>query len=257
MKRDGRCAAHTPSSASVGCRRQTSVTAGTILHASKLPLTVWFWAAYLMATAPTASLPCAPETARYRPLARPPRNRRGQPSIPDLQISHDGKHRPPSNSETSQAACGWPKSPPTAPPTSPSSKPTIAVRRHRENRRLGPRGRRSPLAVGKTAAHLVRRGSTKLLQPQRMGARRRAASQASEQAYLRSSAARSAATNIAHRANRGRRDAGRDRGEMSGQGPRGREPLAFVRSSPEGHIAPAVRYERGETWGARSSSPVQ
>ena len=33
-----------------GCRRQTSVTAGTILHASKLPLTVWFWAAYLTAT---------------------------------------------------------------------------------------------------------------------------------------------------------------------------------------------------------------
>jgi transposase-like protein len=33
-----------------GCRRQTSVTAGTVLHGSKLPLTVWFWAAYLMAT---------------------------------------------------------------------------------------------------------------------------------------------------------------------------------------------------------------
>ena len=33
-----------------GCRRQTSVTAGTILHGSKLPLTVWFWAVYLMAT---------------------------------------------------------------------------------------------------------------------------------------------------------------------------------------------------------------
>ena len=33
-----------------GCRRQTSVTAGTIMHASKLALTVWFWAAYLMAT---------------------------------------------------------------------------------------------------------------------------------------------------------------------------------------------------------------
>src|SRR5512132_4354482 len=32
------------------CRRQTSVTAGTVMHASKLPLTVWFWAAYLMAT---------------------------------------------------------------------------------------------------------------------------------------------------------------------------------------------------------------
>ncbi len=33
-----------------GCRRQTSVKAGTLLHASKLPLSVWFWAAYLMAT---------------------------------------------------------------------------------------------------------------------------------------------------------------------------------------------------------------
>src|SRR5256884_8096277 len=33
-----------------GCGRQTSVTAGTIMHASKLPLTTWFWAAFLMAT---------------------------------------------------------------------------------------------------------------------------------------------------------------------------------------------------------------
>ena len=33
-----------------GCGRQTSVTAGTVMHASKLPLTAWFWAAYLMAT---------------------------------------------------------------------------------------------------------------------------------------------------------------------------------------------------------------
>ena len=32
------------------CGRQTSVTAGTIMHGSKLPLTVWFWAVYLMAT---------------------------------------------------------------------------------------------------------------------------------------------------------------------------------------------------------------
>ena len=32
------------------CGRQTSVTAGTIMHASKLPLTIWFWAAFLMAT---------------------------------------------------------------------------------------------------------------------------------------------------------------------------------------------------------------
>jgi transposase-like protein len=32
------------------CGRQTSVTAGTIMHHSKLPLTTWFWASYLMAT---------------------------------------------------------------------------------------------------------------------------------------------------------------------------------------------------------------
>ena len=32
------------------CRRQTSVKAGTIMHGSRLALTVWFWAAYLMAT---------------------------------------------------------------------------------------------------------------------------------------------------------------------------------------------------------------
>src|SRR5271169_4407135 len=32
------------------CGKQTSVTAGTILHGSKLPLIAWFWAVYLMAT---------------------------------------------------------------------------------------------------------------------------------------------------------------------------------------------------------------
>jgi transposase-like protein len=32
------------------CGRQTSLTAGTVLHRSRLPLTVWFWAAYLVST---------------------------------------------------------------------------------------------------------------------------------------------------------------------------------------------------------------
>jgi len=32
------------------CRKQTSVTAGTVMHGSKLSRTVWFWAAYRMAT---------------------------------------------------------------------------------------------------------------------------------------------------------------------------------------------------------------
>jgi transposase-like protein len=33
-----------------GCRAQVSLTAGTILHNTKTPLTVWFWAAYLAVT---------------------------------------------------------------------------------------------------------------------------------------------------------------------------------------------------------------
>ena len=34
----------------VACRYQVSLTAGTVLHNTKLPLTVWFWAVYLMTT---------------------------------------------------------------------------------------------------------------------------------------------------------------------------------------------------------------
>ena len=34
----------------VGCRHQVSLTAGTVLHRTKIPLTQWFWAAYLMTT---------------------------------------------------------------------------------------------------------------------------------------------------------------------------------------------------------------
>jgi transposase-like protein len=32
------------------CRTQTSVTAGTVMHRTRTPLRVWFWAAYLVAT---------------------------------------------------------------------------------------------------------------------------------------------------------------------------------------------------------------
>jgi len=32
------------------CRVQTSVTAGTVMHGTRMPLRVWFWAAYLVAT---------------------------------------------------------------------------------------------------------------------------------------------------------------------------------------------------------------
>jgi transposase-like protein len=34
-----------------GCRYQVSVTAGTVLHRTRTPLHLWFWAAYLMTTA--------------------------------------------------------------------------------------------------------------------------------------------------------------------------------------------------------------
>jgi len=34
----------------VACRYQVSLTAGTVLHNTKMPLTVWCWAAYLMTT---------------------------------------------------------------------------------------------------------------------------------------------------------------------------------------------------------------
>ena len=116
MKRDGRCAEkHTPSSAP-GCRRQTSVTAGTILHASKS-------AAHrlVLGRLPDGDplqrhlCPAAPETARYRLLpqrlaARPQaarqhvdpernslsglvENRRGQPSIPDQRRSSHRRAR--------------------------------------------------------------------------------------------------------------------------------------------------------------------
>src|SRR5512134_3835561 len=47
MRRDGRMA-ESPSPSSVP--PAASVTAGTIMHGSKLPLTAWFWASYLMAT---------------------------------------------------------------------------------------------------------------------------------------------------------------------------------------------------------------
>ena len=33
-----------------GCRHQVSLTSGTILHNTKTPLTIWFWATYLMTT---------------------------------------------------------------------------------------------------------------------------------------------------------------------------------------------------------------
>ena len=125
-----------------GCRRQTSVTAGTILHASKLPLTVWFWAAYLMATHSNGisalQLQKQLGIGSYRSawllahklrasMVDPERNplsglveidEASLPSGPKTILPPEGKDAAttarcsssaPSNSgtETSQAACGW------------------------------------------------------------------------------------------------------------------------------------------------------
>ena len=41
------------------CGRQTSVTAGTVLDHTHTPLTLWFWAAYLVATHTRGSRRCS------------------------------------------------------------------------------------------------------------------------------------------------------------------------------------------------------
>jgi hypothetical protein len=40
------------------CDEQTSVTTGTMMHRTKLPLRVWFWVAHLMATYSNGMLAC-------------------------------------------------------------------------------------------------------------------------------------------------------------------------------------------------------
>ena len=171
------------------------MTAGTILHASKLPLTVWFWAAYLMATHSNGisalQLQKQLGIGSYRSawllahklrasMVDPERNplsawwkstRPAFHSGPKTILPPEGKDAAttarcsssaPSNSgtETSQAACGWPKSPPTAPPTSDTSSNRRRSRRHRETDGWSgyaavPADRHNVHVVGKTAAHLV------------------------------------------------------------------------------------------------------
>src|SRR5437764_7939122 len=48
------------------CGRQTSMTAGTVMHRSKLPLTVWFWADIVGRDNPRKGVP----TARRQPRRR-------------------------------------------------------------------------------------------------------------------------------------------------------------------------------------------
>ena len=51
------------------CRYQVSLTAGTVLHGTRTPLHLWFWAAYLMSTGNPWHLGSpAPTPARHQAL---------------------------------------------------------------------------------------------------------------------------------------------------------------------------------------------
>ena len=50
LRRTRRVSDRRPTAVAVQCRYQVSVTAGTVMHKTRLSLRLWFWAAYLMAT---------------------------------------------------------------------------------------------------------------------------------------------------------------------------------------------------------------
>ena len=56
------------------CRRQTSLTAGTLIGSTKLPLTKWFLAIYLVSQGKTWGL-SAPMAPAWPPAARKARSR--------------------------------------------------------------------------------------------------------------------------------------------------------------------------------------
>jgi hypothetical protein len=92
------------------CGRETSVTAGTVMHHSKLPLTKWFWAAYAMSTQPrgisalqlqhelalgsykTAWLLCT--KLRYSMISQDPTPLSGLVEIDTTEITWRARNRP-------------------------------------------------------------------------------------------------------------------------------------------------------------------
>ena len=166
------------------CHRQTSVTAGTILHGSKLALTVWFWAAYLMATHSNGIAAPAPGRDRFlsqrlaarrqaaqshgrsraRPVVGPHRGPRPRwrsaprmipwPAAPGAATTASCSSSAPSRSTaTRRAACAWPRSRPTAPPQ------PLLGRRRRTGPTAGPATPRplethDPHVIGSMAAQI-------------------------------------------------------------------------------------------------------
>src|SRR3954447_2912474 len=72
------------------CGRQTSVTAGTIMHHTKLPLTLWFWAAYLMATHSNA--PCCMDRRCGRTEPDPCSGSCGADILGASEVQHSVQH---------------------------------------------------------------------------------------------------------------------------------------------------------------------
>ena len=204
MKRAGRCAEkHTPSSApDLGDGRDDPAKAAAQPDGDPLTASLPCSSRNSSVSALTAALGCSLRASMVDPERNPLSGlvdtRPAFHSGPKTILPPEGKDAAttarcsssaPSNSgtETSQAACGWPKSPPTAPPTSDTSSKPPPIPTPRENRRLvrlrcGPR--RSPQCPCRREDRRSPRPAVdppSLLQPQRMGARRlpRAASQAS------------------------------------------------------------------------------
>ena len=77
-----------------GCGRQTSITAGTAMHRTRLPLTAWFWAAHLMATHSNGM--SARQLEDHRPRQSAQGNRDAPPSAEkqkDRDRNAPGRHR--------------------------------------------------------------------------------------------------------------------------------------------------------------------
>ncbi len=54
-----------------GCGAQTSVTAGTVMHGTRQPLRLWFWAAYLSPPTIRGSRPCSCSASSASVATRP------------------------------------------------------------------------------------------------------------------------------------------------------------------------------------------
>ena len=81
------------------CKKQTSPTAGTIFHATKLPLTLWFAAIHLIVTAKNgiSSAPAAPKVSGSQsrlPCGLSPGRRRRLASWNSAAVSGSSSRRP-------------------------------------------------------------------------------------------------------------------------------------------------------------------